>query len=139
MSLPEWGELRTEKSQFSDDYLGVTQSIVSLVHFHFIGLVWFIVFNAAFNNISVILWWSVTVFTVFRLLTDFVCLYNYEFWLSLCKIVRSSVILLLPLFIGGGNRSTRRKPRSIASHWQILSHNVVLSTPHHERGSNSQL
>jgi hypothetical protein len=36
-------------------------------------------------------------FTVFRLLTDFVCLYNYEFWLSLCKIVRSSVILLLPL------------------------------------------
>ena len=38
------------------------------------------------------------VFTVFRLLTDFVCLYTYEFWLSLCKIVRSSVILLLPLF-----------------------------------------
>jgi prepilin signal peptidase PulO-like enzyme (type II secretory pathway) len=34
-----------------------------------------------------------------KLLTDFVCLYNYEFWLSLCKIVRSSVILLLPLFI----------------------------------------
>jgi hypothetical protein len=32
-----------------------------------------------------------------RLLTDFVCLYNYEFLLSLCKIVRSSVILLLPL------------------------------------------
>jgi hypothetical protein len=31
------------------------------------------------------------------LLTDFVCLYNYEFWLSLCNIVRSSVILLLPL------------------------------------------
>ena len=39
----------------------------------------------------------ITVFTVFRLLTDFVCLYNYEFGLSLCKIVRSSVILLLPL------------------------------------------
>ena len=38
----------------------------------------------------------ITVFTVFRL-TDFVCLYNYEFGLSLCKIVRSSVILLLPL------------------------------------------
>jgi hypothetical protein len=32
------------------------------------------------------------------LLTDFVCLYTYEFWLSLCKIVRSSVILLLTLF-----------------------------------------
>ena len=41
----------------------------------------------------------ITVFTVFRLLTDFVCLYNYEFGLSLCKIVRSWVILLLPLFI----------------------------------------
>ena len=40
----------------------------------------------------------ITVFTVFRLLTDFVCLYTYEFWLSLCKIVQSSVILLLPLF-----------------------------------------
>ena len=38
-------------------------------------------------------------FSVFRLLTDFVCLYTYEFWLSLCKIDRSSVILLLPLFI----------------------------------------
>jgi hypothetical protein len=33
-------------------------------------------------------------FHSFRLLTDFVCLYTYEFWLSLCKIVRSSVILL---------------------------------------------
>jgi len=36
------------------------------------------------------------------LLTDFVCLYDYEFWLSLWKIVRSSVILLLPLFISLG-------------------------------------
>ena len=36
-------------------------------------------------------------FHSFRLVTDFVCLYNYEFGLSLCKIVRSSVILLLPL------------------------------------------
>ena len=33
------------------------------------------------------------------LLTDIVCLYTYKFWLSLCKIVRSSVILLLPLCI----------------------------------------
>ena len=41
----------------------------------------------------------ITVFQVFLLLTDFVCLYTYEFWLSLWKIVRSSVILLLPLFI----------------------------------------
>jgi hypothetical protein len=29
----------------------------------------------------------------------YVCLYNYEFWLSLCKIVRSSGILLLPLWL----------------------------------------
>ena len=34
----------------------------------------------------------------FRLLTDFVCLYTYEFWLCLWKIVRSLVILLLPWF-----------------------------------------
>ena len=36
---------------------------------------------------------------LFKVLTDFVCLYTYEFWLSLDKIVRSSGILLLPLFI----------------------------------------
>ena len=29
--------------------------------------------------------------------------------------------------------------RPVASNWQTLSHNVVLSTPRHERGSNSQL
>jgi hypothetical protein len=40
----------------------------------------------------------IMVFPVFRLLTDFVCLFTYKFWLSLWKIVRSSVILLLPLF-----------------------------------------
>jgi hypothetical protein len=39
-------------------------------------------------------------------LTDFVCLYNYEFGLSLCKIVRSSVILLLPLLTILSNRSS---------------------------------
>jgi len=36
-------------------------------------------------------------------IVSFVCLYNYEFWFSLYKIVRSSVILLLPLFIITGN------------------------------------
>ena len=34
----------------------------------------------------------------FILNIDFVCLYTYEFLLSLCKIARSSVILLLALF-----------------------------------------
>ena len=38
-------------------------------------------------------------FTGFRLLTDFACLYTYEFCFSLCKIVQSSVILLLPLLL----------------------------------------
>jgi hypothetical protein len=42
------------------------------------------------------LWMFISFYYLF--LTDFVCLYNYEFGLSLCKIVRSSVILLLPLF-----------------------------------------
>ena len=51
-----------------------------------------IVFNATFNNISVISWLS---------------------------------------FIGGGNRSTQRKYRPVTSHWQTLSHNVVLRTPRH--------
>jgi len=37
-------------------------------------------------------------FPVSRLLTDFVCLLIYEFWLSLWKIALCSVILLLPLF-----------------------------------------
>jgi len=40
---------------------------------------------------------AIAVFPVFRLLTDFVCLLTYEFCLSLWKIARCSVILLLPL------------------------------------------
>ena len=36
---------------------------------------------------------------IFRLLTDFVCLLTYEFCLSLWKVARCSVILLLPLCI----------------------------------------
>jgi hypothetical protein len=43
-------------------------------------------------------------FPVFRLLTDFVCLYTYECSLSLWKIVRSSIILLLPLQLQKNNR-----------------------------------
>ena len=61
----------------------------------------------------------ITVFTVFRLLTDFVSLYTYEFWLSLCKIVwssvivRSSVILLLPLLASISSIGTLSKVRFI--------------------------
>ena len=40
------------------------------------------------------------------------------------------------------NKSLHRVPgenqQTVASHWQTLSQNVVSSTPHHERGSNSQ-
>jgi len=58
-------------------------------------------FNATFNNISVISWWS--------------------------------VLLVEETRISWENQWT------VASHWQTLSHNVVSSTPRHERGSNSQL
>ena len=34
---------------------------------------------------------------------------------------------------------TGENNRPVPSHWQTLSHNVVSSTPRHERGSNSQL
>jgi hypothetical protein len=44
---------------------------------------------------------AIAVFPVFRLLTDFVCLLTCEFCLSLWKIARCSVILLLPLFVIG--------------------------------------
>jgi len=54
------------------------------------------VFNATFNNISVISW--------------------------------RSVLLV---------KETGENYRPVASHWQTLSHNVVSSTPCHERSSNS--
>jgi len=57
------------------------------------------VFNATFNHISVISWWSV-------LLVE-------------------------------ENEVPVENHRPVASHWQSLSHNVVSSTPGHERGSNS--
>ena len=59
------------------------------------------VFNATFNNISVISW--------------------------------RSVLLVEETGVPGENH------RSAVSHWQTLSHNIVLSTPHHERDLNSQL
>ena len=54
------------------------------------------VFNATFNNISVISWRSVLL-----------------------------------------EEETGENHRSVTSHWLILSHNVVSSTPRYERGSNS--
>jgi hypothetical protein len=61
----------------------------------------FMVFNATWNNISVILWRSVL-------------------------LVEETGI-------------PRENHRPVSSHWQTLSHNVVLSTPHHEQGSNPLL
>jgi len=58
----------------------------------------FTVFNATFNNISVISWWSVSLV-----------------------------------------EETGENHRPVASNRQTLSHNVVLSIPCHEQGSNSQL
>jgi hypothetical protein len=58
--------------------------------------VWFMMFNATFNNISVISWRSV-------LLVE-------------------------------ETRVPRENHQPVACHWQTLSHNVVSSTPHHERG-----
>ena len=43
-----------------------------------------------------------------------------------------SVLLVEETGIPGENQ------RPAASHWQTSSHNVVSSTPRHERGSNSQ-
>jgi hypothetical protein len=59
------------------------------------------VFNATFNNISVISW--------------------------------RSVLLVEETGVPGENHLP------VASHRLTLSHNVVSSTPRHERGSNSQL
>jgi hypothetical protein len=65
------------------------------------GLVWFMVFNATFNNISDISW--------------------------------RPVLLVEEIGVPGENH------RSVTSRCQTLSHNVVSSTPRHERDSNSQL
>jgi hypothetical protein len=35
-------------------------------------------------------------------------------------------------------RGVRENHRPVESHWQTLSHNIVSSTPGHERDSNSQ-
>jgi hypothetical protein len=42
-------------------------------------------------------------------------------------------------FIGGETEVPRENHRPVTSHRQTLSHNVVLFTHRHERGSNSQL
>ena len=59
--------------------------------------------------------------------------YNYIMGVRLRVMVFNNNISV----ICGDQFYWRRNPSTC--HWQILSHNVVLSTPRHERDSNSQL
>jgi hypothetical protein len=56
-----------------------------------------IIFKA--NLLSIFSCFHLKLFLRFPVVDWFCVFYTYEFWLSLWKIVRSSVILLLPLFI----------------------------------------
>ena len=68
-------------------------SYIMIIKFN--GLVWLMVFNATFNNISIISW--------------------------------QQVLLVEETGVPGENH------RPVGSHWQTWSHNVVSSTPCHER------
>jgi hypothetical protein len=65
------------------------------------------------------------------------CTTYTNFWSIICPLeVRcltplSKIFQLLLLW--------RKLEYPVASHWQMLSHNVVSSTPRHQWGSNSQL
>jgi len=61
----------------------------------------------------------------------------YGLWCLKLPSIFFSYILAVS-FIGGGNRNTGIKTTDLSpSNWQTLSHNVVSSTPCHERGSNN--
>ena len=64
-------------------------------------------------------------FPVFRLLTDFVCLYTYEFCLSLRKISRSSVILLLPLSARCRPDAMNEKFRKVDTHLHGMYYGAI--------------
>ena len=49
-----------------------------------------------------------------------------------------SVILRLSVVIVDENGVPGENHQPVASHWQTLSHNAVLSTPRHQWDSNSQ-
>ena len=50
-----------------------------------------------------------------------------------------SVISWQSVLLVEETRAPAENHRPVTSHWQTLSHNVVSSTPRHERDSNSQL
>jgi hypothetical protein len=56
-------------------------------------------------------------------------------------VLAGSVLLIptLPSLLMEETRVPGENHQPVASHWQTFSHNIVLSTPRHERGSNSQL
>jgi hypothetical protein len=68
----------------------------------------------------------ITSLVCFRLwcLTPLSTIFNYISW--------RSILLVEETGVHGENH------RPVASHWHNLSHNVVSSTPHHERRSNRQ-
>jgi hypothetical protein len=68
---------------------------------YIISMVWFMVFNATFNNVS--------------------------------ATSQGSVLLVEETGV------PRENHRPVASHGNILSHNVVSSTPRHDQGSKLQL
>jgi hypothetical protein len=98
--------IRVSKSKFSKNIINniwqltVFKFVVKDMPTTIVCLVWFMMSNATFGNISVISWW----------------------W----------VLFVEETGVPG------EKHRSVASHWQTLSHNVVSSTPRLERSSNSQ-
>jgi hypothetical protein len=118
------------------------------------------VFNATFNNISVIgdilHWWTCRLVYYTgkgAIMAVIAWIYNYlshlflsplTLWVRIPLMVRCTLLKvqrrIIPVYdgmvfnatfnnisvIGGGNRSTRMNHRPATTHWQTLSHNVVL-------------
>ena len=75
-------------------------------------------------------------------LENLIPLVDYRYRLDSCNELGlwclTPLSTIFQLFCGG-KRSTQKIHRPATSYWQTLSHNVVSSTPHHERESNSLL
>jgi hypothetical protein len=59
-------------------------------------------------------------------------------WFRFIVLNATSGISWRSVLLGKETRVPGENHRPDASHLQTLSHNIVLSTPHHERSSNSQ-